>query len=141
MAATKQGFISGNDLYSLRNERLVHAVVWSVTAILPFVLELWNLITDSSFDWDFVLRWWSGMLPLIIIFLVNNLFLIPNFMKKGRMDLYIISVTALMVAYAGYSSHTEAKNSTGLQKRSTDTGSCFRAMILLPDTGKRMSCI
>lgn len=102
MVATKQDFISGNDLYSLRNERLVHAVVWSVTAILPFVLELWTLITDSTFDWDFVLRWWSGMLPLIIIFMIHNQFLIPNFMKKGRIGLYILSVTILMAIYAGY---------------------------------------
>ena len=72
MAATKQDFISGNDLYSLRNERLVHVVVWSVTAILPLALELWTLITYSTFDWDFVLRWWSGMLPLIIMMAPNR---------------------------------------------------------------------
>ena len=49
------------DVNSVRRERLLYAVVWTLIALLPVVLELWKLINNSQFEWDFVLRWWGGM--------------------------------------------------------------------------------
>lgn len=102
MTAEKRGYIAGYDIYSSRNEKVLYAVIWSAIMILPVVLELWNLISDSRFDWDFVLRWWSGMLPLILLFIIHNQFLIPNLMKRGKIGAYILSILILTAAYAGY---------------------------------------
>lgn len=85
----------------MRRERLLYVVVWSLIAVLPVVLELWKLINDSVFAWRFVLRWWSGMVPLIVIFLLHNHIFLPRFMKKGRMMAYAVAVLLVLGVYGG----------------------------------------
>ena len=82
-----------------RNERIVYAAVWAVIAVLPIILELWKHVNDTSFQWRFVVRWWIGMIPLIVIFLIHNHILIPKFMKKGKMKTYCLILASLMTAY------------------------------------------
>lgn len=89
------------DMSSVRNERFLYAAVWSVIAILPIVLELWKLINGSVFGWQSVFRWWIGMIPLILIFLIHNHFLLPRFMKKGRMRRYCLILVLVLAAYGG----------------------------------------
>ncbi len=89
------------DINSVRNERILYFVVWTVIAILPVVLELWKFINDSEFKWEFVFRWWIGMIPLILIFLIHNHFLLPKFMKKGRVRRYCLILLLILSAYGG----------------------------------------
>lgn len=91
----------GRNINSVRNERLLYFVVWTVIAILPIVLELWKLINNSEFEWQFVFRWWVGMIPLILIFLIHNHFLLPRFMKKGRVRRYCLILLLVLSAYGG----------------------------------------
>ena len=86
---------------SMRNERILYFAVWTVIAILPVVLELWKLINNSIFEWQFVFRWWIGMIPLVLIFLINNHFLLPKFMKKGRLRRYCLILLLVLSAYGG----------------------------------------
>ena len=86
---------------SVRNERILYFVVWTVIAILPIVLELWKLINNSEFEWRFVFRWWVGMIPLIVIFLIHNHFLLPKFMKKGRVRRYCLILLLVLSVYGG----------------------------------------
>lgn len=97
------------DVNSVRRERLLYAVVWTLIALLPVVLELWKLINSSQFEWDFVLRWWGGMIPLILIFLLHNHILIPRLMKKGRLKRYGLIVVLVLALYGGaqYASQRE----------------------------------
>ena len=89
------------DLNSFRNEKILYAAVWTITAVLPVILELWKLINNSEFEWQFVFRWWIGMIPLILIFIIHNHFLIPKFMKKGRMKRYCLILLLILSAYGG----------------------------------------
>ena len=89
------------DMNSVRNERILYLLVWTVIAILPIVLELWKLINNSEFEWQFVFRWWVGMIPLILIFLIHNHFLLPRFMKKGRIGRYCLILLLMLSAYGG----------------------------------------
>ena len=86
---------------SVRNERFLYLAVWTVIAVLPIILELWKLINDSEFEWQFVFRWWIGMIPLILIFLIHNHFLLPKFMKKGRIRRYCLILLMVLAAYGG----------------------------------------
>lgn len=90
------------EIYSVRNERLLYAAVWMLLAVLPVALELWKLINESVFEWKFVTRWWVGMIPLIVIFLIHNRILIPKFMKKGRMKNYCILLLLVLMTYGGF---------------------------------------
>ena len=85
----------------MRRERLLYLVVWSLIAALPVVLELWKHINDSVFEWRFVLRWWTGMVPLIIIFLLHNHIFLPRFLKKGRIGSYAVAVLLVLTVYGG----------------------------------------
>ena len=89
------------EMNSSRNERILYVAVWTITAVLPVILELWKLINNSEFEWQFVFRWWIGMIPLIFIFLIHNHFLIPRFMKKGRMKRYCLILFLVLSAYGG----------------------------------------
>lgn len=102
---------TNEDVNSVRRERLLYAVVWTLIALLPVVLELWKLINRSLFEWDFVLRWWGGMIPLILMFLLHNAILIPKFMKKGKMKRYGFIVLLVLALYGGakYLSHRQMR--------------------------------
>lgn len=89
------------DINSIRNEIILYFVVWTLIAILPIVLELWKLINNSVFEWKFVYRWWIGMIPLILIFLIHNHFLLPKFMKKGRTGRYCLILLLVLSVYGG----------------------------------------
>lgn len=90
---------------SARNESILYVVVWTVIAALPVALELWNLINNSVFKWESVIRWWVGMLPLIFIFLLHNHILIPKFMKKGKTGLYVLSLCLVFFMYGALQEH------------------------------------
>ena len=96
-----KAYMEKTDMNSVRNERFLYFAVWTIIAILPVVLELWKLINDAVFEWQFVFRWWVGMIPLIIIFLIHNHFLLPKFMKKGRMRRYCLVLLLVLSAYGG----------------------------------------
>ena len=93
--------LNKRNINSVRNERFLYLAVWMIIAVLPVVLELWKLINNSEFKWEFVFRWWIGMMPLILIFLVNNHFLLPRFMKKGRVSRYCLILLLMLSAYGG----------------------------------------
>ena len=84
-----------------RNENILYLTVWVVIALLPVVLELWELINNHGFTWKFVHRWWVGMIPLAIIFLVHNYLLIPKLMKRGKMKGYCLSLLVILSLYGG----------------------------------------
>lgn len=84
-----------------RNENILYLTVWVVIAVLPVVLELWELINNHGFTWKFVHRWWTGMIPLAVIFLIHNYLLIPKLMKRGRMKGYCLSLLVILSLYGG----------------------------------------
>ena len=93
--------LNKRDINSIRNEIILYFVVWTLIAILPIVLELWKLINNSVFEWRGVFHWWFGMIPLILIFLIHNHFLLPRFMKKGRVRRYCLILLLILSAYGG----------------------------------------
>ena len=95
---------------SIRNERVLYVIIWTVAALLPLVLELWEYINDSSFDWHPIIRWWKGMLPLVIIFLLHNHILMPHLLKKDRLLYYGISVCAALLAFGVFSYYADEES-------------------------------
>lgn len=95
---------SKTDIHSVQNERILYLAVWTIIAILPIVLELWKLINNSEFEWQFVFHWWIGMIPLILIFIIHNHFLLPKFMKKGRIGRYCLILLLVLSVYGGVQS-------------------------------------
>lgn len=89
------------DIASVRNERGLYFVLWMLIALLPLVLQLWESINSNGFNWKPVWRWWIGMIPLILIFLLNNHVLLPRYMKKGRMRRYCLIILVVLIAYGG----------------------------------------
>ena len=98
---------------SSRNEMLLYLVIWFVIAALPVALELWKFMNSSEFEWTFVIRWWIGMVPLIVIFLIHNHFLLPIYLKKGLVKRYcmalliVLSVYAAVLVFTGRSARRE----------------------------------
>lgn len=82
-------------------ERLIYVALWGFAALLPILLQLWEYLNVSVFDWRPIFKWWTGMIPLIIIFLFHNQLLIPKVMKKGKMASYGIYAIGILVLYAG----------------------------------------
>lgn len=95
------GKMESKEVSSLRNERILYAAVWALVAVLPVILELWKLINGTEFKWMFVFRWWVGMIPLILVFLIHNHFLLPRFMKKGQIRRYCLILLLVLSVYGG----------------------------------------
>ena len=99
--------MTGPKAYGIRNERVLYATIWTVAALLPIVLEFWEYINNSSFDWHPIIRWWKGMIPLAAIFLLHNHILMPHLLKKGKLLYYGISVCAVLLAYGALSCNSD----------------------------------
>lgn len=80
---------------------MLYAAIWSVIAALPLALELWAKINGSGFEWRFIIRWWIGMVPLVVLFLIHNHILIPKYLKNGQTGSYGILLLVLLLAYGG----------------------------------------
>lgn len=89
--------ISGSKDDSIRNERVLYISIWLTVALLPIILELWEYANNSSFDWHPIIRWWKGMIPLLIVFLLHNQILMPHLLKKGRIWYYALSVCTVLL--------------------------------------------
>ena len=97
--------VSKND--SIRNEHVLYIIIWAIAAFLPIILEFWEYINNSSFDWHPVIRWWKGMIPLVIIFLLHNHILMPHLLKRDRILYYAISVCAVLLAFGALSYYVD----------------------------------
>lgn len=87
-------------------ETIVYAIIWLCVALLPVIIEVWESINGNLFEWNPIRRWWIGMLPLIILFSVNNYLLIPRLLKKGRIPLYLSAIGVLLIIFTIYQHNT-----------------------------------
>lgn len=85
-----------------RYEMTVYAVLWLLVLMLPFVNELIRFIDGRQFAWCGILRWYVGLIPFILIFLINNFVLVPKYMLKNRIRKYLISLVLVVVAFIIY---------------------------------------
>lgn len=93
-----------NKLYL--QETIIYAIVWLFVSIVPILIECWECVNGKSFDWKPIFRWWTGMIPLVILFIFNNHLLIPYLLKKGKVSLYLLAVCALMIVFVTYQHNT-----------------------------------
>lgn len=84
---------------TLRYENYSYMAIWAFLVILPVIIGLSKYKTTSLFELKPIIRWWVGMCPLIVVFLVNNFVLIPRFLKKGKTFHYVVSVSALLLLF------------------------------------------
>jgi hypothetical protein len=92
-----------------RYESYVYASIWLLSLVLPFFNEFMRVAGGADFVWRHIIRWWVGIIPFLIVFLLNNILLIPRYLLVGRIRHYLLSlilVVSLFFAfqYATYES-------------------------------------
>lgn len=84
------------------SEHILYALIWSFFGVFPIILEYWENLNGLDFEWSTILRWWSGMIPLAVLFLVHHHILMPRLMKRGMMMKYGISILSILIVYGIY---------------------------------------
>lgn len=84
------------------NEDLLYIGIWTLILSIPVLPELFNLAQGKGFDWWYVIRWWMGSIPFLIIFIIHNNFLIPHLFFKNKVKSYICSVILLVILFGVY---------------------------------------
>ena len=77
------------------NEYSVYVIVWTAMFAFPFIMYS----TTTDIKGIHVVLEWLRIFPFFFLFLVNNHLLIPRFLSKDKLTLYIVSV----IAAAGFS--------------------------------------
>lgn len=83
-------------------EYLIYSLFWGALILVPF-WGMNNGIAVESIDWDKAHRYWTYLLPALVLFFINNNVLMPFLLyKKGgrRYLLYLICLIALF--YFGF---------------------------------------
>ena len=80
-----------------RGESIVYLVLWSVILLMPVFISN----TTSGISWSKVTREWIRFLPFLIVFLVHNYLLFPQFFISKKRVLYF-SLTLLLILLAGF---------------------------------------
>ncbi len=79
-----------------RGESIIYLVLWSVILLMPVFISN----TDSVINWQRVTHEWMRFLPFLIVFLVHNYVLFPQFFIQKKRILYF-SLTLILILLAG----------------------------------------
>lgn len=83
-------YFESTDKY-LRLERLIYLIVGLVILMTPFVMRLYEYVTDEytqEYDWNIPFRGLCFMFPFVLIFLINDLVLLPLLFLRERKIIY-----------------------------------------------------
>jgi len=90
---------SGNRLAPFfdRNSWLIHVIVWGSLLFFPFFL---SNRTSESVNWNDYARYFSFLIPMIVVFYVNYVWFIKRFLFTKKTWLFILFNILLMVSMA-----------------------------------------
>ncbi len=76
-------------------ENLIYALIWIVVLVLP----IYNFKNADEGVWVHVFFFWNKVLPLFILFLINNYILVPYFLFRDKKGLYftLVGVTVVLL--------------------------------------------
>lgn len=82
-----------------RNETIVYLCLWLLAIALYIIDEMRSRANSDVplFEIDIVLRMVRVMLPFFVLFMVNNLVLIPKLLFRNKYPLYFLSASAALV--------------------------------------------
>lgn len=83
-------------------ECLVYAALWLLAFVLPFFNEFMRMADGSEFSWANIYRWWTGLIPFIIVFGINNFILVPRYLLRQRAYMYLLLLLALVAFFILY---------------------------------------
>jgi two-component sensor histidine kinase len=72
-------------------ETAIYLIVWLVIFIIPVLVSTSN---TGRFDKQ-ILVGWGRMVPFVIIFIINSVWLLPELLFKGKTAMYLLSVVIL----------------------------------------------
>jgi hypothetical protein len=82
-------------------ENFIYVVIWLILLIVPFIDDIYK--QNSSFSWLDIFHTWEGMIPFLLIFLVNNYLLMPLLFFKKKWWLYLASLVVTICLATSFS--------------------------------------
>lgn len=77
-----------------RNEHLVYLIAWIVIFTIPW---LTNLYASGTIEWRRVLIGSAHLLPFLVIFVINDLVLMPRLFLNGHRIAYSLAVITILI--------------------------------------------
>lgn len=77
-------------------EQLVYMTMWVLLFLFPLIHELVDLVKVNDFEWKNIFRWWTGLMPFVLLFSVHNFLLIPRLLFVHRLKTYIVSLVVVV---------------------------------------------
>ena len=77
-------------------ENFIYLIIW----IIFFIIPLWDFdqsYNSSEIDWEATFHVWKLLLPLFILFLVNNYILLPFLLIRKKSWLYLLFTTCAVL--------------------------------------------
>lgn len=78
-------------------EHFVYLILWVIIFVLPIV-DFWHnrsFMTETEIR-GMVIHSWLFLLPMLLLFVINDFFLAPKFLLKRKLALYLMSTIALI---------------------------------------------
>ena len=70
-------------------QQLLENLIYALTWLILFIIPLAGYSFEGNIHWEDVRKFWVRLLPFIILFLLNNYLLIPQFLFRKRYLAYI----------------------------------------------------
>ena len=79
-------------------EHTTYAVVWAVVFSIPFLVQTYDLLAGEvqHFDWHKVTMGLRSIVPVFLLFVLNNYVLLPKLFWQHRKVLYFLSLALLL---------------------------------------------
>lgn len=97
------GKSTSSDIYlSKRYEYIVYATMWLVIFLLPVFNGCVRILRGEDFGWSAIFNWWLGSLPYLVVFLINNLYLVHNYIFKENVRKYLAFTGVLGICFVAF---------------------------------------
>jgi sensor histidine kinase YesM len=73
-------------------EKLIYWVIWGVIFCSPLIFGDFSDLSQRHL----IIRGWIRILPLFIIFLIHNLYLLPQLIFRGKTNIYFLTAIVLL---------------------------------------------
>ncbi|MCQ2203381.1 MAG: histidine kinase [Bacteroidales bacterium] len=87
-------------LNHISHKAIVYAGFWVILLLLPFIGNYFTMSQRSlaQLNWHVIVSQWSSLIPFLIIFLVNCIWLVPRLFMRQHYVIYIASVVLLSLS-------------------------------------------
>jgi len=84
----------------MKSQRKIEVLIYTLIWLMVFIIPIFSDNNLDGKDWNFIFSEWIRYTPLLIIFIINDLWLSKKYLLKRKYLKYVISIVILLITFS-----------------------------------------